>query len=157
MSRALTAREITLARSVFADTIDYGRVRLSTRPWGRHAIAFGSHLSFPRGCPVPADFADEGAAMQAWLMHELTHVWQFQTAAGRTLRSWAATAAGGGYGRGRPGYRYTVPLGAWDDYNLEQQASIVEHAFLLRERGVCRAAPEGASFEAYAACLPFDI
>jgi hypothetical protein len=157
MNRPLTAREASLARSVFGDRIDYSQVRLSTRAWGRHAIAFGSRLTFPPGCPAPADFADEGPAMQAWLVHELTHVWQFQTAPWRTLGSWAATVARGGYGRGRSGYRYALPLGAWDDYNLEQQASIVEHAFLLRERGVCAAAPVGARLDAYTACMPFEL
>jgi hypothetical protein len=156
VSRRLTAGETALARSVFGEAIDYSRVRLSTRCWGGAAIAFGSHVTFPPSHPVPADFTHQGLGLQAWLVHELTHVWQFQTATARTLASWLRTVVEGGYGRGLPGYRYRLPLGAWAGYNLEQQASMVEHAFLLRERGLCPAAPAGATLAAYRTCVPFE-
>lgn len=156
MSRPLTPTETALARSVFGEAIDYSRVRLSNRSWGFAAITFGSRITFPPSHPVPADFTREGLGLQAWLVHELTHVWQFQTATWRTLVSWLRTVLEGGYGRGLPGYRYRLPLGDWAGYNLEQQASMVEHAFLLRERGLCPAAPLGATLSAYRACLPFE-
>ncbi|HTI67842.1 MAG TPA: hypothetical protein VL460_09910 [Caulobacteraceae bacterium] len=155
MSRPLTAGEVALARSVFGDAIDYSRVRLSNRSWGWAAIVFGSRVTFPPSHPCPQDFADRPPPTQAWLVHELTHVWQFQTAPGRTLASWAATLAGGGYGRGLPGYRYALPLGNWHGYNLEQQASIVEHAFLLWRGAPCPAAPAGARLADYEGYGPF--
>jgi hypothetical protein len=155
MSRPLTAGEVALARGVFGDVIDYGRVRLSTLPVGRFAIAFGSHVTFPPWSPVPPDFALETVRTRAWLVHELTHVWQFQTMPAWTLASWALTALGGGYRRGLPGYRYTLPLKPFAAHNLEQQASMVEHAYILHETGACQAAPKGATLEALSAAIPF--
>ncbi|HTK36608.1 MAG TPA: hypothetical protein VL358_15155 [Caulobacteraceae bacterium] len=145
MSRPLTAGEVAIARSVFGEAVDYARVRLSTRRWGGFAIAFGSYVTFPPASPAPADFAAESIRRQAWLIHELVHVWQFQTAPLRTLASWALTVVRGGYGPGLPGYRYRLPLKPWAAHNLEQQASIVEHAFVLRETGLCAGAPAGAT------------
>lgn len=155
MSRPLTRGEATLAASVFGESIDYDRVRISTRRWGYAAICFGSHITFPPTRPAPADLSREPLEARAWLVHELTHVWQFQTAPLRTLASWAATLVAGGYGRGLPGYRYVLPLKRWGAYNLEQQAAMVEHAYTLREGGRCVGAPWSASLIDYKGCVPF--
>lgn len=155
MSRALTEGETALAWSVFGKALDYERVRLSTRSWGAFAIAFGSHVTFPPASPVPVDFAEDPVRLQAWLIHELVHVWQFQTMPGWTIRSWAKTVLTGGYGPGLPGYRYALPLKPWRKLNLEQQARVVEHAFVMRETGRCTAAPPGATFAALRSCSPF--
>ena len=81
--RRLTPGERALARGVFADAIDLDRVRIA--PWlpGRTAVTTGSTIHFTRG--ATADFAGEPPHLQAWLVHELVHVWQFQTRALRTL------------------------------------------------------------------------
>jgi hypothetical protein len=155
MSRGLTQGEVELASSVFGEAIDYSKVRLSTRFWGVFAIAFGSHVTFPPTHPVPDDFAEEPVRLQAWLIHELVHVWQFQTRPWWTVKSWAGVVLNGGYGRGLPGYRYRVPLKPWAAHNLEQQASIVEHAFVMRETGRCGSAPAGATFAALRSASPF--
>ena len=155
MSRPLSEGETALARGVFGDALDHGPVRLSTRRWGVFAIAFGPHISFPPSHPAPDDFTRAPLEMQAWLIHELVHVWQFQTAPMRTLASWALTAIRGGYRRGLPGYRYGWPLKPWAALNLEQQARIVEHAFLLRETGRCLGAPPGATWRGLLAHTPF--
>lgn len=127
--RRLTNGERALARSVFAGAIDLDRVRIAPRLPGRTAVTTGSTINLPKD--APADFAQEPAPLQAWLIHELVHVWQFQTHPGRTILSWAGVVASGGYGPRRRGYAYPHPF-AWDRLNLEQQASVVEHAFLLR-------------------------
>ena len=152
MSRPLTPGEVRLARSVFGDRIDYGRVRICGGGPGRTAITLGSRIHFPS--PAPNDASAGALPLQAWFVHEMTHVLQFQSAPLRTLWSWFVTLASGGYHRAR-GYRYAMPLAHWGAYNLEQQASMVEHAFVLREQGACAAAPEGASLAAYRACVPF--
>ena len=144
-----------MARGVFGDAIDYARVRLSTRRWGRFAIALGSNVSFPAWHPPPEDFAGAQAETRAWLIHELVHVWQFQTRPLWTLASWARLVLAGGYRRGLPGYRYGWPLKPWRAHNLEQQAAIIEHAFLLREPGRCAAAPAGATLADLWARAPF--
>ena len=104
---------------------------------------------------LPADFAAAPLRTQARLVHELVHVWQFQTAPLATLASWAQVAARGGYGPGLPGYRYPWPPPPWARLNLEQQASLVEHAFLARKpHDVDR--PKRASPTRYAGLTPFD-
>jgi hypothetical protein len=57
-------------------------------------------------------------------IHEMTHVWQYYHGYWVVLRSaWANSRFGAGYS-------YTVQASdAWDDFNVEQQASLVEHWF----------------------------
>jgi hypothetical protein len=156
MSRPLTPGEARLARGVFGDAIDYDRVRISTRSWGYAAICFGSHITFPPSHPAPSDLSRAPLKARSWLVHELTHVWQFQTAPIRTIASWAITLVTGGYGAGLPGYRYALPLKGWGAYNLEQQAAMIEHAYILRESGRCAGAPRGAALADYETCVPFS-
>lgn len=150
--RPLSAGEIALARSVFGEAIDYARVRIAAFPARRTALTLGSRILFPR--TAPSDFADASLSARAWFIHEMTHVLQFQQARGRTLMSWLKTAACGGYVE-RRGYGYRLPLADWRAYNLEQQASLVEHAYVLREGGVCPGAPAGLTLADYDRCTPF--
>ena len=150
MARRLTEGEIALARTVFGDLIDYPRVRLGEGGLGGFAFVVGSRVTFPNGALAP-DLSGCDLNTRAWLIHELTHVWQFQTVPLRTLASWARTAAAGGYGPGLPGYAYNLPLGPFSAYGLEQQASIVEHAYRLREGG---AVPQPAVYADYQARTP---
>ncbi len=145
--RPLTPGEALLARSVFGEALDSDRVRIGRAPFGPFAVTLGRRILFP-GAP-PADFAAEPLAQRAWLVHELVHVWQFQTAALRTLGSWAAVLASGGYGPGLPGYTYDHPF-TWDALNLEQQARVVEHAYRLREGEAA-----ATQLAAYAGRTPF--
>lgn len=144
-ARRLTPGEVELAQGVFGQAVDCARVRLLVLPWGAWAVTLGSLILFPQRAGLPTDFSAERLSMQAWFIHEMAHVWQFQTASLRTLLSWAKTVLSGGYGPGQPGYRYDLPLPDWRGLNLEQQASAIEHAFLL-SRGVRTGAmPAGAA------------
>ena len=56
-------------------------------------------------------------------IHEMTHVWQYYHGYWVVLRSFWANTLG-------RGYDYTVEASdAWDDYNVEQQAALVEGWF----------------------------
>ena len=129
--RRLSPGEEALAASVFSEAIDLLRVRL--QPWpGPFGMVLGSLVLLPPN--MPDDFGEAGARMQAWLLHELTHVWQFQTRPWWTLKSWAGVFLAGGYGPGLPGYRLTIPFN-WDRLNLEQQARAVETGWLAGDLG----------------------
>ena len=129
-SRPLTEGEVALARSVFGEAVDYGRVRLIRGKWwplqprGIVMAPTGNIHFHPQDPRWSEDFSKSALELQGLLMHELTHVWQAQT-------------------RGRfylplmrhPFCRYAydlVPGWTFDRYGLEQQAEIVRHAFLAR-------------------------
>ena len=152
-SRPLTPGEIALAERVFGDALDTRNLRVVRRAWGRFAFVIGDRIHVPPG--APADFAAAPLHTQAWLVHELVHAWQFQTGAWRTLASWLWVVATGGYGKGLPGYAYRLPPKPWRRCNLEQQARLVEHQFLLQAGCRCPTMPAGATLADYAEITPF--
>ncbi|HCY02749.1 MAG TPA: vgr related protein, partial [Erythrobacter sp.] len=83
--RRLTRGEIKLARSVFGDAIDYGKVTIRRRKWfpfqpRRITMAPRGHVHFhPRGDAYCDDFSTANVLRQGLLIHELVHVWQVQT------------------------------------------------------------------------------
>jgi hypothetical protein len=136
--RALTPGEITLARSMFGDAIDYSRVRLVRGKWWlfhpRHAAMapMGNIHFHPDGGGWSDDFSNEPLGRQAFFIHEMTHVWQAQ-AKGRFYLPLMRHP----FCR----YAYAVKPGkAFDRYGLEQQAEIVTHRFLA-DRGAPIASP----------------
>ena len=132
-TRNLTSGEVALAREMFGDAIDYGAVtirRAKFMPFQPRRITMApmGHLHFhPRGDAYRDDFGLAPLGAQGLFIHEMVHVWQTQTR-GR----WYLVMRRHPFCR----YRYTLspgkPLAA---YGIEQQAMIVQHAFLLR-RGV---------------------
>jgi hypothetical protein len=155
VGRRLTEGEARLARRVFGAAIIDRRIRISGGGFGPFAVTVGSRLFLPRHLGAE-DFSKAEAALQGLFVHELTHVWQFQTKPLWTLLSWARAVLTGGYGPGLPAYRYSLPLGAFARLNLEQQASVVEHAFLLRMGRRSPAMPAGARLADYADA-PFPL
>ncbi|MFL0356606.1 vgr related protein [Erythrobacter sp. GH1-10] len=128
--RHLTPGEVSLARTIFGDAVDYGAVKLKRRKWfpfqpRRITMAPRGHLHFhPEGSAYCDDFAAQDLARQGFLIHELTHVWQTQSRG-----DWYLILNRHPFCR----YDYSLkpgqPLSA---YGIEQQAEIVKHAFWLR-------------------------
>ena len=83
------------------------------------------HLHFhPGSDSYCGDFSQASPAHQAHFIHEMTHVWQTQQ------RGWWYLPLVGPFQRK---YSYTLKPGkTLTDYNIEQQAEIVSHAFMLR-------------------------
>ena len=115
---------------MFGAAIDYDRVRLHCAKWWpfhprRYIMAPDGHIWFhPRGGAWREDYADAGIDLQALLIHELTHVWQYQMGVNLLLRR-------------HPFCRYAYDLAPGKKlalYGIEQQAMIVEDAFRLRSR-----------------------
>lgn len=145
MLRPLTEGEQALAREVFGADLDAGRVRLFSIPyWNRAFVASGRLVVWPARAMRP-DFAapDVPLTVKAVFVHELTHVWQAQNGVSLLLGKVRA-------GDGPKSYAYDLAAGAeFSQLNIEQQAMVVQHAFLLRHGGQ---APFPA--EAYASVLP---
>ncbi|OYX66575.1 MAG: vgr related protein [Sphingomonadales bacterium 32-64-17] len=150
--RALTPGEVALAGSVFGDAINCAQVTIRRRKFfpfqpRKVTMAPRGHIHFhPLGSVYCDDFASASLARRALFIHEMTHVWQTQTRGEWYLvinrHPWCS-------------YDYTIKPG-WrlDLYGIEQQAMIVQHAFMLREGAKVPGAPP---LEVYRAILPFAM
>ena len=128
--RRLTENEVRMAKQVFADSIDFNRIKIyrgiPLLPNPNTAIAPNGNIYFPRK-HCPDDFTQAGIAYKIWLIHELTHVWQHQ----RGHKVWLSgllIMLKGGY-RKRKAYAYPIPLPHFNQLNIEQQADLVAHYF----------------------------
>ena len=150
--RPLTPGEKRLAQETFAGEIKLERVRvwspaipawLKPRPFVPGGV-LGRELIVWTGAPQDFTAPDVSLYQTSVFVHELTHVWQAQRGVNLLF---AKVRAGD-----RPSsYAYDLPDGcAWEGFNIEQQAMIVQHEFLHRAGGTCPHPPE-----AYLAVLPF--
>lgn len=124
--RPLSAGERAIAADVFGAGFDPQPIRLvkSHLAPGGFAIATPfDRVVFCAQAALPDDFARMGPGEQAWLVHELTHIWQSRNGIALPLAKCAAL--------GRSAYRWTLKPG-WRflDYNIEQQAEMTASAFL---------------------------
>ena len=137
--RPLTSGEIELARSIFGDAMDYARVRLIRGKWWplqprRSAMApTGSIWFHPDGGGWSDDFSKEPLGLQAFWMHEMTHVWQAQKRGRYYLPLMRHPFCR---------YQYALQPGRpFQRYGIEQQAEIVAHRFLADRGAVIAAVP----------------
>jgi len=136
--RVLTVGERALARSVFGDALGLDRVRLCSS-----RLILKNYAMSPNGSvyfnpnDFVADFSLTSLNTQAWLIHELTHVWQVQLGIAVFRRALVDRR-----------YRYVLVAGkTFFQYGVEQQAQMVQDCFLMRARG--------EECEALKAVLPF--
>jgi hypothetical protein len=148
-SRPLTPDEITLAKSVFGDAIDYAQVAINERKWWwfqpkRVTMAPNGALWFhPKGGLYCDDFCARSIDKQGLFIHEMTHVWQHQQGIFLPLARHPFCR-----------YDYSIKPG-WplNRYGIEQQAEIVRHYFMLKH-GVKLIGSPG--IEVYRGILPFN-
>jgi len=122
--RRLTAGERALAREMFGAAIDVARVRILALPlWRRGFVPGGGLIVWP-AAQAFADFSAAPLGLQAGLVHELAHVWQAQRGVFLPLAKLRA-------GDSARAYAYDLTDGrSFASLNIEQQAMVVEHAFL---------------------------
>ena len=146
--RSLTPGEIALARTIFGNAIDYAKVRIHREKWAffqpRHIVmAPTGHIHFhPQGDRYRDDFAAAALDLQGLFIHEMVHVWQHQSGIFLPLRRMPWARYDYSFQPGRPFTRY----------GIEQQAMLVQHAFLMRAGATVPEAPPLAAIEAI---LPF--
>lgn len=143
-ARPLSPGERALARSIFADTIDYTRVRVHHRNYvfwqgGHYIITPNGQIYLGRRLRGLTDFSVASLALQGLFIHEMAHVWQYQHGVNVLLRGAVEQVK---HFLGFDQYRYRLdagkPLGA---YKLEQQGDILRDYFLARQG---QRAPYGA-------------
>ncbi|HEX5725554.1 MAG TPA: hypothetical protein VFX98_08805 [Longimicrobiaceae bacterium] len=129
--RRLTEAERAEARLVFGDTLDLDRVVVAGAPvmsLGRIARALPHAIYFPvdvfrAGIPVP------------WLVHELTHAWQYQHGVSLATTLFHAVRRIYKYG-GADGLRSALAEGRrFTDFNTEQQGDILRDYYRRLKRG----------------------
>jgi hypothetical protein len=129
--RPLTPGERRLAAGIFGDALDPVPVRIHRAkyfPLQPRNVAMapdGGVWFHPDGGLWRPDFAEAPDRLQAFLIHELTHVWQHQQGLCLLVRR-------------HPFCRYDyqiVPGKPLQRYGIEQQAMIVEHASIARRAG----------------------
>ena len=139
--RLMTSGEITLAQTIFSDTINYAKVwvhNASYFPFGLQseltAVTPNGEMYYPDGV-YRKDFSsisigtaeNKSIAGAHMFMHEMTHVWQYQKNYLVKLHgafSWAAD------------YNYFLDGSSLMSYSMEQQASIVADYWLLINYGL---------------------
>lgn len=148
--RSLTLAERELIRSLFGAAIDPDPVRIYRRRWWpfqpRNVLMApdGGLWCHPRGALWRGCYASASLAMRALFIHEMTHVWQAQHG-GR----WYLPLMRHPFCR----YDYVLRPGKpFSRYGIEQQATIVADAFLLKNGVALEGKPELAE---YLAVLPF--
>jgi hypothetical protein len=116
----LTSQEIGLARPVFGESIVYGDVRVVVTTIVAAPTTLGNNIRTAQ------------RDMEHWvLIHELTHVWQYQTQGTRYISDSACAQLRAAIAAGdrNAAYSYTPGQRHITDYSAEQQASIVEDWF----------------------------
>jgi Domain of unknown function (DUF4157) len=138
--RALRRDEVALARPIFGSSIDYSRVRLIPGPILEYRTV-GNTIR------IPSNFTIADEYMAQTLIHELTHVWQYQQAGTSYLSISLGTQLAGAIETGsrNAAYDYRLtPRSSFFDFRPEQQGLIVENYFaMLRDRN---APPTRSSF-----------
>ncbi|MBU1379149.1 MAG: hypothetical protein KKE02_01715 [Alphaproteobacteria bacterium] len=129
--RGLTPGERGLAAEMFGPGLDAGRVRIFAIPVWDRAFVAGPRLIVWPAATLPADFAapDVPLGVQAVFVHELTHVWQAQNGVSLILGKIRAGDSDASYAYDLAGERGFAAM------NIEQQAMVVEHAFLASRGG----------------------
>ena len=116
----------------FADSIDYARVKIyqgiPCLPTMQVAVSPNGNIYFPRN-NCPDDFALASESHQIWMIHELTHVWQYQ----QGFKTWLGGLflfVSGGYRR-RRAYLYPnlSDIYHFGMLNMEQQADLLAHYY----------------------------
>jgi len=127
--RPLTAAERALACEMFGAGLDLSRLRLLGVPLWRRAFVPAARLMVWPAAQLPEDFGAAPLWLQAVFVHELTHVWQAQNGVRLLLAKLKA---------GDSARAYAYDLTADPDFgglNIEQQAMVVEHAFMASRGG----------------------
>jgi hypothetical protein len=141
--RRLTSGERALAAQMFGAGLDAAAVRLFALPVWRRAFVAGPRLMAWPAASAADDFSQAPLRPQATFVHELTHVWQAQHGVFLPLAKLRA-------GDGPSAYAYDLAsLRSFTTLNIEQQAMVVEHAFLAAQ-----GAPTPLSAHHYAEIAP---
>jgi type VI secretion system secreted protein VgrG len=133
--RALTAGEISLAKRVFKDSLDYGKIKIHNEKYAffqpdESGMTPNGEIHVSGAGAYAADYSSVEAYLRSFFIHEMVHVWQYQlnilspvsAAVGESIRNLFDYSKA---------YEYELAAGKdLLDYRIEQQAQIVEDYYL---------------------------
>ena len=129
--RSLGRAERRLARPIFGNSLDYDRVRLISSDTLQYRTV-GNNIY------LPPSFSITDASMAQTLIHELTHVWQYQHGGTSYISGSLSDQIVAAITEGSRNFAYDYTIGpdqSFFDFGYEQQAAIVEHYFaMLRDQ-----------------------
>jgi hypothetical protein len=138
LTRGLTNEEVAEARKVFGDSINYNLVRVNSNSLfnTRAYVFWGYTINLPLARaqigPLPGEIPADSPELTYLhtLIHELTHVWQYETMGSAYLGALGDTYDYGGLGelivRKNNGFKLT-------DFNEEQEGEVLRHYYIERE------------------------
>lgn len=133
--RHLTTAEIDWLKSIFSHSLDYSRIRIyrATYFWGQRkgvAVAPNGHIYFhPQD--FCEDFSQKPVTIQAWFIHEMTHVWQQQQGTHVLLKGlWLHGLRLLSFNLFNPYSQHKINF---HTANIEQQATFLQHRFLNKQ------------------------
>lgn len=126
--RTLTKGEIQYLKTIFGNSMNYSSVRIAIRPFSSAKNATGivvcNLITTPNNRTYRVDYSNADASTQAWFVHEVMHIWQWQNKG--LFTPWEAIKIfvenKGCY---RNGYKYSI-YDDFDKMNMEQQAAAIE-------------------------------
>jgi hypothetical protein len=134
--RCLTPGEIELARTVFGNNIDYAKTRISNRQLNKMApknggCCFKNCINIS-GASYLEDYSKAAPPKQSFFIHEMTHIWQYQTNAFALARGFLKDMVRHGFNYMAKAYDYRLEASKiFSEYGPEQQAGMVQDYFLL--------------------------
>lgn len=129
--RHLSASEVAVARPVFEASLDYDAVRVITSHVANAPTTLGHHIRIP-----PRDSIGQPYELDALtLVHELTHIWQYQTRGGGYISSsiGAQCLTEGRFGAYIIHASQLLGVRSIGDLSAERQARVVE-LYLLSQQ-----------------------
>lgn len=137
-NRSMTEWEIRQAKRVFGSALDYTKVTISD---GSISSKIGSAGGYARTIGNTIYFPTGGSRIMAFMVHELTHVWQYQTT-GWTYAPkaiWAQMTEGYGYADGGSAEQALIDARKAGktlySYNKEQQGDILRDYYRRLQKG----------------------
>lgn len=133
VTRGLTEEEKAVARAVFGDSLNLDKIQLTDdsllgKLKADNAISTPGTINFP-----PGTLTNKPNEYNWWLVHELTHQWQYQH--GRTVLDLIPDAAIGGIDHSH--YKYVLEPGKrFTSYNYEQQGNILADYYYNKTHGL---------------------
>jgi hypothetical protein len=144
--RPLSEREIALARPIFGESLRYGDVRVVVAPIANAPVTLGNVVRVASAAGMHSRQMDD-----ATLIHELTHVWQYQTRGMRYMSNSLCHQIAGALSSGSRNEAYrlrrsdVLRAGTIDNLPAEKQATLVEFWFaenyFYQEDGASGATP----------------